>query len=128
MAPAGIAPLVAADQALAQSDEAAKSTTMTANARARCPSVWIVILICIMKTLAFALLALAGVSALGADVRLGPETPLGPAPQFAAGAQRGVQVALAAGHLLAVWQNSTLTTIDGSLDGMPVSLAASNDL
>jgi hypothetical protein len=67
--------------------------------------------------------SLSGLNA--AEVRLGAEMPLGPAPQFTpAVAQSNVQIAYASSHMLAVW--TTEKTMFGALDGAPVAFSVSN--
>ncbi len=62
---------------------------------------------------------------MAAEVRLGAEIPLGPAPQFAGGvAQVGVQIAYASSHTLATWV--TDKAVFGALDGAPVAFSESN--
>ena len=74
-----------------------------------------------------AMFVLAAGSTTAADVRLGAEMPLGPAPQFAAGAQIDVQVAYGAGHTLAVWLNDNRTAMSGAFDGAPIALPSNSN-
>jgi hypothetical protein len=65
------------------------------------------------------MLALAiTLSAMAAEVRLGPETPL--SAEVVPHAQRAVQIARVGTHRLAVWNNAAGTSVEAVLDGTTV--------
>src|SRR5258708_3900340 len=62
---------------------------------------------------------------MAAEVRLGAEIPLGPAPQFPGGvAQVRIQISHASSHTLAAWV--TNKAMFGALDGAPVAFSESD--